>query len=63
MYHQLKVDTNTKSSLLPTRSGANPNLVPEVVEEGNHNSSQVKSVIDSRRGVLFAALTICSCSY
>ena len=46
MYHQLKVDTNTKSSLIPTRSGANPNLVPEVVEEGNHNSSQVKSVID-----------------
>ena len=45
-----------ESSLLPTRSGANPNLVPEVVEEGNHNSSQVKSVIDSRRGVLFAAL-------
>ena len=45
-----------ESSLLPTRSGANPNLVPEVVEEGNHNASQVKSVIDSRRGVLFVAL-------
>ena len=45
-----------EGSLIPTRSGANPNLVPEVVEEGNHNSSQVKSVIDRRRGVLFAAL-------
>ena len=45
-----------EGSLISNRSGANPNLVPEVVEEGNHNSSQVKSVIDRRRGVLFAAL-------
>ena len=45
-----------ESSLIPTRSGANPSLTPKAVEEAKHNASQVKNVIDVRRGTIFVAL-------
>ena len=45
-----------EGSLIRSRSGANPNQTPTLVQEGKHNASQVKSYLDVRRSSIYVSL-------